>query len=64
MERDEKRFGKEPRQARLLADDEVAQASGGVGYSSIQCRKCGKFFADLDQYGKHIEAGCTGAPKR
>lgn len=40
---------------RSLEDDDLTRVSGGVGYSSIQCKRCGKTFADMEQYRKHVE---------
>lgn len=40
--------------AQSLTDDDMAAASGGVGYSSIECKKCGKTFANMDAYRAHI----------
>ena len=48
---------------KALTDDELTQAAGGFGYSSIRCKKCGKEFLDLDQYRKHIEEGCKKTRK-
>ena len=44
--------------AERLTDEALTKAAGGVGYSAIQCKKCGKSFADMEQYRLHVEAGC------
>lgn len=50
-------------QAHRLSDGDLHHASGGVGYSSIQCKKCGKVFTDIAQYSKHIEEAHVGGTK-
>ena len=60
MKIEEKRVRVEPKQAQpaqRLTDEDLSQAAGGAGYTSIRCKKCGKEFADLDEYRKHIEKG-------
>lgn len=50
--------------AQRLTDEALTQASGGVGYTSVLCKKCGKAFSDMEQYRMHVEAGCKPKPKR
>ena len=47
-----------------LQDGALAAAVGGVGYASIQCKKCGKAFADMEAYRKHVETGCKTVKTR
>ena len=45
MKIEEKRVRVEPKQAQpaqRLTDEDLSQAAGGAGYTSIRCKKCGK----------------------
>lgn len=42
-----------------LTDSDMELVSGGTGYTSIKCKRCGMSFTDLDQFRTHVLLGCS-----